>query len=603
MKRFLFLFQELKVHQFFAVFTLLAIVYFNLTPFVGVDCWWHMRFADYFLQNGRPVIYDPFAIQFSKILATYPDLFPGLLFWVIYKYYSYLGLNFLRVAIFSGFIATLLFLVRKRWSTYTIIFQIIVLALAMTGRVLLQPDLFNYIFFTVWIYVLEQIVAAPNKSTMAFVGLMLVEQLWVNSHPLFFYHGLFVAGVYLVWALVENQRNAAILADAKSTRKRLWFYTICLASCWLANPLGWRALESLFVNMLDPSFKTASTESFVASLPYANTYAYLLILPLFLLERPWRFRIARSSMVIHFVLLIIILIPALLYERCLPFLGIFLIIFQGRESESHLPMPELLSRSFMVLVVLGCMLLIFERNFVFAPSWVAKLGLQMSYFKQKGLSLGEIDPQENIREINILNQLAAAGNCVTNNLVISSDAVWHSPDKPFFMHGHAAVINARYKEMEAFLSSLASEDAEHYMIDRNLQTLVLVNSNKMYLEHHKSLDKYLQLIYMDPFLAIYVRKGSITPEQRQRIKEFYATFRPGKMDVQRFSPEKQVMQYLLLWFSAEMTGNSGEFYWSVAERYLPAEALANFKEQVTPMIESARRTLLSQEVLKTGALK
>jgi len=60
-----------------------------------------MRFAEYFLQHGSPVLYDPFAIQTQeKILATYPDLFPGLLCLLVFQACSYVGMHVLRILVY-----------------------------------------------------------------------------------------------------------------------------------------------------------------------------------------------------------------------------------------------------------------------------------------------------------------------------------------------------------------------------------------------------------------------------------------------------------------------------------------------------------------------
>jgi len=46
----------------------------------------------------------------------------------------------------------------------------------------------------------------------------------------------------------------------------------------------------------------------------------------------------------------------------------------------------------------------------------------------------------------------------------------------------------------------------------------------------------------------------------------------------------QVMQYVLLWFSAEMTGNSGDHYLAVAERYAPQENLARVRQKLSELL-------------------
>jgi hypothetical protein len=240
----------------------------------------------------------------------------------------------------------------------------------------------------------------------------------------------------------------------------------------------------------------------------------------------------------------------------------------------------------MVLTVILCMFLILDRHFLFSPSITAKLGLKQYYSKEKGIGVWRIDWQEPIREVDIINRLARSGNCVTNELAISSCAVWHCPDKPFFMYGNGPVMSARIRQMQAMLSNIASEEVGRFMDKHNIKTVILTNCNETILKDYDSLSRNLKLIYMDPYMAILVRKGSITEEQEKRIKNFYTVFRPGVLDSQRFADfNTLISQYLLLWFSAEMTRNDGTQYLTAVEKYVPQETLDSWKSSMASMLE------------------
>ncbi len=45
-----------------ALLLLFCALYFTLTPFNSVDCWWHMRGAEYFWHHGSALLNDPIAI-------------------------------------------------------------------------------------------------------------------------------------------------------------------------------------------------------------------------------------------------------------------------------------------------------------------------------------------------------------------------------------------------------------------------------------------------------------------------------------------------------------------------------------------------------------
>jgi hypothetical protein len=574
-----------KAPVLFASLTFLAIGYYSLTPLVGVDCWWHMRFAEYFLQNHTPVLYDPFAIQGEeKILATYPDLFPGTLFLVVFKNFSYLGLNILRISVYLVFVASLLLATRKSWSGYAVLIQISILAMAMAGRELLQPDLFNYVLFVAWIYLLEEITTAPRNQTFLICVLIFIEQLWVNTHPIFFYHGLFIGSIYFIWAIMTKWRATHDNTDIKSSIRALCIYLMLLQITWLANPLGWRALQSLFVNMLDPEFTTQSTMTFLQSLHIINTYLYMLVCAMFLLLFPGMKRQIKSRFRLYAILLVVILVPALVYERCWPYVCIMLILIQSRYVLSWHLFRHGITYTFMVLSVCISLAIAFDRDFHFTRQLSNSVGLQMYGSSIRGTGIEYVYFLESVREVNIINQIAGSGNCLTNRLEIASCAVWHCKDKPFMMYGHAAVINARYKELKAFLANMAGEEAKHIVYKYDIRTVIVTDAAEDLLSSALPLIDYLQLIYIDPCMAIFARKDSISQEQQEKIREFYASFRPGIMDAQRFTARERVVQFFLLWFSAEMTGNSGDWYLEVAKQFTPPENLARMKEKLSQLL-------------------
>ena len=573
----------------FAALVFFAILYHNLTPFVGVDCWWHMKFASFFLDHGTPVFYDPFAVQGDKIPATYSDLFPGLLMLGAYKAGSILGLNILRIFVFACFAATLLLLVRNAWPGYSVLLQTALLAVSMAGRVILQPDLFNYVLFVLWIWLLEGIVFDGTHGPLRLAGLLFLEQVWVNTHPLFFYYGLSTAVVYLGWDMAAKWKKWD--GDAEPSPSMLW-PGICLAILclsWLINPLGWRALESLFINMIDPDFDARSMRSALAWWTRINMYGYAAVFLLFLLERPWRWGLDRTGGCILITMTALLLAPSIQYERSLPFLCIYLILFQGRHTFPPFRQFTCLRAACMVLAVLASLFLIFCRDF---PKAVvdasAMLGLKLLGSGDAGLEVDDVDRQEPIREVNILNRVAPPGNCVTNYLEISSCAVWFCPDKPFYIYGHAAVINRRWREMNAFLSHIGTPEAEAFATKNNIRTLVLWNATDSILSAALTLSEHWQIVYMDPILTILVRREAMTGKEYRRLHNFYRTFRPGHLDARRFDAGDRIYQYFLLWFSAEITGNDGSYYLSVAERYIDPSKLNPTREKLLDVIKVLR---------------
>ena len=551
-----------------------------------------MKAAEYFLEHREPVISDPFGVQGPEpILATYPNLVPGWAFLETYKHFgATYGLNLLRIALFAIFLATLALIVRRQWSNTSLIFQILVLAFAMTGTIVLRPDLFNYLYFTLWIYLLEKILQGTPKSMLWFSCLLLIEILWVNTHPLFFYQGLLIAAIYFVWAMYNQWRRTGDEVGLKWTYACTYLVVVGFLWIW-TNPLGFSALQSLFVNMLEPGFSPGSVRPFHQSLKTVNTYGYLLLIGLFFVQRP---KVPISRTLRYDVLLAALILPALIYERCLPFPCIFLILIQGLAKTSDRRLKPQIQYLYLALTVILSVLLIVDRHTLILGRSVArvnaalKIRLTLSFTPIPGIDLNSVHPHDRLREVSLLNQLAEPGNCISNQIEIGSSAVWHSPDKPFFIYGHAALMNTRRPQVKQFFGDLMSGQSQPLMEAYDIRTIVLADrTHRTYLNHHQQLNRNVQLIYMDPAFTILVRKNSINPQQRQKIREFYEHFRPGLIDRQQFTKAQQAWQYLLLWFSAEMTGNDGSFYLSAAQQKLPLDKIEKFRKEVAPLLEQA----------------
>lgn len=592
--------QRLNPAAFFAGLVLFAVVYHNLTPFISIDCWWHMRFAKYFIEMGHPVLYDPFAVQGEKILATYPDLLPGLLMLWTYKIGSILGLNILRIFTFSIFILILLLLARRAWEGYVVLLQIAILAVSMDGRVILQPDLFNYPLFALWIFLLDGFIFKRAHSCLRFCGLLLIEQLWINTHPTFFYYGLLTMWVTFAWALLGRWRNWSGAHDQAISIGKLSIYVFCISFAWSINPLGWRAFESLFINMIDTKVELMSMQSPFAWFKSINMFSYLVIIFLFLMTRPWRNGLSRLQNYIMATMLVILFIPSFLYERSLPFLCIYMIVIEGKcLTASYLKLTYLRSAC-MVLAVLVSVFLIGYRNF---PDAIGKastsIGMSMHGSKFPGPDVTAVHRAEAIREVNILNQVAPPGNCVVSHMPMASCAVWFCPDKPFYVYGHASIINRRWGELTSFLSNLGSTDSMSFVEKNDIRTLVLWDFTEKYFKVSEILNRHWQLVYIDPIMTVLVRKDAMTDEEDRRLRDFYGNFRAGISDAQRFGYNDQIYQYFLLWFSAEATGNDGSYYLNVARDYIDPQKLSATMSNMAGLIRALRAERAAGRTLPT----
>lgn len=569
---------EQRYGTFISLLVLFAIGYFTLTPFVSVDCWWHMRMAEHFFENGKPVIFDQFAIQTEqKILATYPNLLPGSLFLLFFKLFSIMGLNILRILIHIIFIGSLIWGARKSKHIYLILFQILILNFAMSGRIILQPDLFNYLFFFWWIMFLE--IYSEKPVLRSFIPLIIMELLWINTHPLFFFYGLLTGQIYLISSLIKEKKG--------------WWRLAILSSVWILNPLGWRALESLFVNTARSAFRPASLRPLSGSFGSVHTYGYLFLIVLFLL---WLIQGKRKPAKCRTVMMIVLIAPALLYIRSFPFLIIYLIIIQSRDpGDSSHPVYSRFRPVIAILVIGATLFTIMDRNSLISVKTTSlvnrTLGTELKQeYAPPGIRVNETHPIEAIREVHLLNRLAPPGHCVTNHMALASCAVWFCRDKPFTWYGHAAVFNRRADDLKDFLIHLPTENhgpVRHFIEKYRIRTVVLTNYSSRYLDLYQHFHQSLSLIYIDPYISVFSVPGENRDRFENRLNRFYRTYIPGELEKKRFSPEDQKRLFLYLWFSAEMTGNNGDPYLKTAMKILPPQTISSFRERAMRIIRSS----------------
>jgi hypothetical protein len=581
-----------------ALLLLFCALYFTLTPFNSIDCWWHMRGAEYFWHHGSALLNDPIAIPGNgPILALYPNLLPGTLFWLAFAAGSFLGLNLLRIVVFMAFLTLLTGLAcRRRVDPLPLLSAIALLVVAMAGMVVLRPDLFNYLFFVLWLVMIEQARRQPGRSgpLAALIG---VEILWVNSHPLFFYYGL-ALGFFSALFIARGDKTRLPWPGKREIRvsARL-LYLAAIGSCWLVNPLGWRALLGLPVNMIRVGYAAGSMRSLQAALASINTHLFFLIVLSLLLARPWRRWPAHGDRLRSLGLLLLVLLPALLYQRALPFLAIFLIVEAALAPEAPL-LSRRPGRSLWPQLLLAglCVFLLLERTYLISPRWLGRLNRTVhANFSEEylppGVGITSILPEEHIREVEILKNLGCRGNFACNHLGISSAVTWLARDMTPYWYGHAALINARSADLRSFLIALERRDGgtvERFLNLYRIEVIALTNYTARFLGDPQRFLEHMTPIYLDPYFSIWLRRGLLQAGPRQAAARFYQTYFPAETDRRIFSPPQQVEQFKLLWLSAALLGQNGDRFLFPLRKTISFEEWRSFRRQVDPLITAAQ---------------
>lgn len=578
---------------------LFSALYFTLTPFNSVDCWWHMRGAEYFWQQGKAVTSDPIAIPAGEpILAIYPNLFPGTLFWLAFRNGSFLGLNLLRIAVFMVFLSLLTWMIfRRRKDPLLLLSGVAVLVLAMAGMVVLRPDLFNYAYLVLWLLLL-----APARRQLCHWGLLAalvaLEILWVNSHPLFFYYGLGFGFFSALFIAADARTRLPRLGGREMNVPSRPLYLAVIGLAWLVNPLGWRALLGLPVNMIRVDYAAGSMRSTSAALVSVNTYLFFLISVALLAARPWRRFSSRSQRIWFWGGFLMTLAPALLYQRALPFLPVFLLLASSLACEpppgARRPVRWI---SGQVLLAGLCIFLMLERLYLISPRLVAAANqlLHMNAaeeFLPAGIGVARILPDEQVREVEILKKLGCRGNLVSNHLGLCSAVTWLNRELTPFWYGHAALINARSDDLRSFFIALESEDdgTVRRFVDRHrIDVIALTNYTPRFLADPGRFLDHLLPVYFDPHLTVCVPRGRPNGETRRELLHFYKSFMPGEMDRQAFDPLRQVEQFKLLWLSARMHGLDGDRFLLPVRQAISLEAWRSFRLRADPLVDAVRR--------------
>jgi hypothetical protein len=581
-----------------ALLLLFCALYFTLTPFNSVDCWWHMRGAEYIRHHGSALLNDPIAIPgAAPIVALYPDLLPGTLFWLAFAAGSFLGLNLLRVVVFMAFLTLLTGLAcRRRADPLPLLSAIALLAVAMAGMVVLRPDLFNYFFFVLWLVMLERARRVPGRWG-ALAALIGVEILWVNSHPLFFYYGL-ALGFFSSFFIAAGEKTRLPWPGKREIRvcARL-LQLAAIGSCWLVNPLGWRALLGLPVNMIRVSYAAGSMRPLKAALASINTHLFFLIVLFLLLARPWRRWPGRGDRLRFLGLFLLVLLPAVLYQRALPFLPILLIVESALAPEAPLISRRPGRRVWPHLLLAGlCVFLLLERTYLISPRWLGKFNraVHVNFSEEylpPGVGITAILPAEHIREVGILKNLGCRGNFVCNHLGISSAVTWLARDLTPYWYGHAALINARSADLRSFLIALERRDGgtvERFLDRYRIEVIALTNYTARFLGEPQRFLERMTPIYLDPYFSVWLRRGPLQARDRRAVACFYQNYFPAETDRQIFSPPQQLEQFKLLWLSAALMGQNGDRFLLPLRKAISFEEWRTFRRQVDPLIEAAQ---------------
>lgn len=195
----------MKKGIFYASIAVIICILTFSTNLADYDLWARLAVGSIFFQTGNVLKHDIFSYLPTKDLWIDHEWGSGVVFYFFVKYFGEWGIFALKAfIIFSIFI--LIFKIIKLQTNKDTpgIFYFIFLGFSLLPGIanLLRSQMFTYLFFTLWIYILEKMRREENRLIWILPVTML---LWVNMH------GGFLAGIGLViiYAIGEllNRKN------------------------------------------------------------------------------------------------------------------------------------------------------------------------------------------------------------------------------------------------------------------------------------------------------------------------------------------------------------------------------------------------------------
>ncbi|MFA6990048.1 MAG: hypothetical protein WC197_08270 [Candidatus Gastranaerophilaceae bacterium] len=253
-EKILIIFEKIKRYSFLiGVFYLLYVfsAYFNTCDW---DLWARLAVGSIFFQTGKVLPHDIFAYTQTKLMWIDHEWGSGVIFYFLTKHFGDAGLLLLKFSILI-FIWFFVFKIIQshindvdktshkdpyRLSYFILFFYSIMPAFTSNVR----SQCFTYLFFAIWLFLLEEVRSGNNKKYIYFV-FILIMLIWANVH------GGFIAGLGITLAYG--------LGEFLSKKKWKEYLLILCSSTFITviNPYGiayWTFLFSA-VSMKRPYIK------------------------------------------------------------------------------------------------------------------------------------------------------------------------------------------------------------------------------------------------------------------------------------------------------------------------------------------------------------
>ena len=195
----------MRIFLLILLFTLIFISQIN--TIIDIDLWWNLKTGEYIVRNLDVPCTDIFSYALEDMPWIDHEWFSQVLFYLIFSRFGWLGLNILKALIISVCFLILIFLSasgRKKIACAVLFTLLSVLAFGY--RSVLRPEIFSYLLFCAFLYILE-------KDKRLYM-LPFLQIIWSNLH------GYFILGPTLVFLYFAGR----LFSGDKKRQKNLQWY-------------------------------------------------------------------------------------------------------------------------------------------------------------------------------------------------------------------------------------------------------------------------------------------------------------------------------------------------------------------------------------------
>lgn len=220
--------EKIKSVIFYIALFILSCMFSLQKSWADLDLWHRMAVGKIYSQLGHVVYHDIFTYFPSKPLWVDHEWLSGVIFYNLGRYFGDYGLMILKIIIIFS-ILVLIYktnrLISSEFKTQRIFWYFLALLAIIPGlAATLRCQAFTYLFFTLWIYVLEKI-RRNNENRLIWI-FPATTLLWINMHAGFI-AGFGLIGFYAIGELL-NKRNIL---------KYIGILALCLPFTFI-NPYG-----------------------------------------------------------------------------------------------------------------------------------------------------------------------------------------------------------------------------------------------------------------------------------------------------------------------------------------------------------------------------